>query len=509
MLRAVPLALGLFLLAPVLSAEADEVYPIVFPVDGPNHYTDTWGAARAGGRTHEGTDIMADKMTPVVAAASGTVGWMSSTCCAFELVHDDGYRSRYIHLNNDTPGTDDGQGWGYALGIERGAHVTAGQLVGYVGDSGNAEWTGSHLHFELRYPDGTAFNSYPSLLVAAEPDMSQVTWHVGSISNSRIKVDTKSLTSHVRESDGLAVWGDFDGDGASEVAVGGGLSPGWEISEAGGAGSMWSTRDDASAVVVHSADFDGDGDDDIAAFRSDRTWVGYRSSGSSFKVESWGKFGGSGWADQILGDFDGDGATELVSFHSGTKNWWISDLVGGGWRHSIFTSYGTTSGWSIHMAADTDGDGADELLSFHPSNGTWWSSARGSSPRLVYNVVTNSGWRHLSAADVDGDDADELIMFHPSNGSWWVVDRSTSRAYLWGRFSTKTGWITPHVADVNVDGYEDIMIRHRPSGNVWAILGRTNGKLVFVGKLVAGSDEGAWLVAHPDTGLGLVALTRS
>ena len=149
----------------------DEIYPLVFPVVGENHYTDTWGAARSSGRTHQGVDIIADKMVPVVAAASGTVGWIhdeqGGNCCAMALNHDDGWASWYIHLNNDTPGTDDGLGWGFAEGIESGAHVEAGQLIGWVGDSGNAEATVSHLHFELHQPDGTPINPYPHVVEAA------------------------------------------------------------------------------------------------------------------------------------------------------------------------------------------------------------------------------------------------------------------------------------------------------------------------------------------------------
>ena len=155
---------------PVPRASGAEIYPIIFPVVGANHYTDTFSAARSGGRTHQATDIMAAKMIPVVAAADGTVGWqhdeIGGNCCAMALNHDDGWASWYIHLNNDTPGTDDGLGFGFAEGIVSGAHVTAGQLIGWVGDSGNAEGTGSHLHFELHRPDGTKFNAYESLLAA-------------------------------------------------------------------------------------------------------------------------------------------------------------------------------------------------------------------------------------------------------------------------------------------------------------------------------------------------------
>jgi murein DD-endopeptidase MepM/ murein hydrolase activator NlpD len=149
---------------PVPPADGAEIYPIIFPVLGENHFTDTFDAKRSGGRTHEATDIMAAKMIPVVAAASGTVGWqhdeVGGSCCAMALNHDDGWASWYIHLNNDTPGTDDGLGFGFAPGVVSGAHVSAGQLIGWVGDSGNAEWAGSHLHFELHRPDGTKFNPH-------------------------------------------------------------------------------------------------------------------------------------------------------------------------------------------------------------------------------------------------------------------------------------------------------------------------------------------------------------
>ncbi|MDJ0499176.1 MAG: M23 family metallopeptidase, partial [Acidimicrobiia bacterium] len=141
-----------------------------FPVIGENHYSDTFGAPRSGGRSHHGVDIMAEKMTPVVAVADGTIGWMHNeiggNCCAFALHHDDGWESWYIHLNNDTPGTDDGLGYGIVEGLESGSHVTAGQLIGWVGDSGNAEWAGSHLHFELHDPSGTVVNPTPHVDVA-------------------------------------------------------------------------------------------------------------------------------------------------------------------------------------------------------------------------------------------------------------------------------------------------------------------------------------------------------
>ncbi len=149
-------------------------YDMVFPVAGPNSYVESFYAPRYNG-IHHATDIMADKMVPVVAVAGGTVyyvngtsnpNWTGGRCCTLRIRHDDGWTSVYIHLNNDNPGTDDGQGWGIAAGIEIGTRVEAGQVIGYVGDSGNAENTPPHLHFELHDPDGVHVNPYQALRAA-------------------------------------------------------------------------------------------------------------------------------------------------------------------------------------------------------------------------------------------------------------------------------------------------------------------------------------------------------
>ncbi len=147
-------------------------YPMVFPVGGSAvYFADDanlgFGACRDGcTRSHEGVDILAAKMTPVYAVADADVSWIGSQCCSVFLQHDDGWRSWYIHLDNDTPGTDDGLGWGIAPGIVPGARVTAGQLIGWVGDSGNAEDTDPHLHFELHDAYGVKLDPYPSLVMA-------------------------------------------------------------------------------------------------------------------------------------------------------------------------------------------------------------------------------------------------------------------------------------------------------------------------------------------------------
>jgi murein DD-endopeptidase MepM/ murein hydrolase activator NlpD len=140
---------------------------IVFPVVGEVTYVDDFGDAR-GTSKHEGNDLMAPKRATAVAAEGGTVSfWTTSASagCMLYLHGDSGTTYWYIHLNNDRTRKNDNRGkcvpgTAYAKGLHEGDRVEAGQAVGYVGDSGDADGLHAHLHFEIHPRNGKAVDPF-------------------------------------------------------------------------------------------------------------------------------------------------------------------------------------------------------------------------------------------------------------------------------------------------------------------------------------------------------------
>lgn len=125
----------------------------VFPVQGQCWFGDTFQAPRGGGRTHEGVDIIAAKGNLLYAVVSGTVSKMyydypgALSGNGLRIAQDNGTYFTYLHLDS------------FAEGIGVGTKVKAGQVIGYVGNTGNSATP--HLHFEIHPNGGAAINPYP------------------------------------------------------------------------------------------------------------------------------------------------------------------------------------------------------------------------------------------------------------------------------------------------------------------------------------------------------------
>jgi len=137
---------------------------LIIPVAGvrSDQLVDTFTASRAEGRTHDAIDIIAPADTPVLAAADGTITklWQSERggTTIYQLSADQKMIFYYAHLAR------------YADGLTEGKQVRQGEVIAYVGDTGNAGPGNYHLHFSIaivsdpkRYWEGTNINPYPLL----------------------------------------------------------------------------------------------------------------------------------------------------------------------------------------------------------------------------------------------------------------------------------------------------------------------------------------------------------
>jgi murein DD-endopeptidase MepM/ murein hydrolase activator NlpD len=133
---------------------------MTFPVAGPHSFGDSFGAPRMFGTAfahlHEGTDIFAPHGTPLVAIERGVlirVGTDVLGGTKLWLVSASGTRYFYAHLS------------AFAPGVVEGKVVQPGEVIGFVGSTGNAVGTSPHLHFEVHPDGGAAINPYPLLRI--------------------------------------------------------------------------------------------------------------------------------------------------------------------------------------------------------------------------------------------------------------------------------------------------------------------------------------------------------
>jgi hypothetical protein len=334
----------------------------------------------------------------VVAAESGTVGWMQNeqggNCCALEIEHEDGWSTRYIHLNNDTQNpdgsyTDDGLGYGIVEGLSRGDQVEAGQLIGWVGDSGNAEWTAPHLHFELRDPDGVAVDPYPHLLASELNPLAAPICPEGEV------CDTVAFQTQAGRFD---VWGSL------------GFSPLLTSFHFGNPGD-----------VPFSGDWDCDGVETPGLYRRSDGYVYLRNSNTEGVADTSFYFGDPGDLP-LSGDFDDDGCDTVSIYRPSEQAFHVINTLGsndgglGGADYSF--SFGNPG--DKPFVGDFDGDGVDTVGLHRESTGLVYFRNSNSTGIADNEFIYGDPGDKLVAGDWDNDGSDTVGVYRPSSGELLV-----------------------------------------------------------------------------------------
>ena len=131
----------------------------IFPIAGPASFTSDFNEGRSGGRLHAGNDLFGEHGTPLVAVDDGQVrsGRDPLGGNVLNLYATDGTRYYYAHLNAFTDGATT------LVDPPAPRMVRAGEIVGFLGNTGNAKTTAPHVHFEIHPANGPAIDPFPSL----------------------------------------------------------------------------------------------------------------------------------------------------------------------------------------------------------------------------------------------------------------------------------------------------------------------------------------------------------
>lgn len=379
------------------SALATEIPDLVFPVLGGAEYRNDYGEPRVGGRKHEGNDLMNKKMTPLLAAVDGEISFITTNEATWgwslSITDKNGYEYNYLHLNNDSEGTDDGAGGynnAFAKGIKLGTKVKRGELVGYLGDSGNAETTPPHLHFEIRKVEtGEPINPYTYLQSA---DVL-----TAPVAGSKKKTKTKKTKTDKSE---IIPYDNFDG--------GANLSRG-------------NLDADSDVELIVGTAFGGGGKPELKILDS---------NGSSVKSFSAFDKSFTGGVDVATGDINADGLAEIIVGSGPGIESTVKIFKANGDLITSFTPYPKFTGGVRVASDDINGDGKPEIVTA-PSSG---------------------GGPHIKIFDAAGKLQKELMAYSPKfTGGVDVAAFAPSGSFAGGFVVAPGAGGGPHVKVYNFD----------------------------------------------------------
>jgi phenylpyruvate tautomerase PptA (4-oxalocrotonate tautomerase family) len=312
-------------------------------------------------------------------------------------------------------------------------------------------------------------------------------WFVGLSTGSAFSVSRFAVSFGNRGRDRERIFlGDFTGDGLTDVAVHDAATGDWFVGRSTGTGfavEHWAAGfgnrgHNLEHVLV--GDFDGDGRADVAIHdRRTGDWFVGRSTGTAFAFSRWlTGFGnrGTGRESVFVGDFTGDGRSDLAIHDHATGHWFVARSTGTAFVIELWASnFGNRGrGRERIYVGDFTGDGRTDVAIHDHATGQWFVGRSTGSAFVVELWAVNFGNRGIGrerayVGDFDGDGRADVVIHDRVTGNWFV-GVSTGTAFdvsLWvtGLGNRGDGRERARIGDFTGDGLTDVAIHDFTSGD--------------------------------------------
>lgn len=340
------------------------------------------------------------------------------------------------------------------------------------------------------------------LFVAVQGDMNQGTITPTAFWNTQQHYATNSNVVFVRPdhffrllraakqpAQHVVLSGDFDGNGKSDA-----------LFYYGGDGNFWMGLSDGTNITWHLAgnlsnlgnlvdgkhafytgDFDGDGKSDVLVYGSaDGSWRFGRSDGTNLNwsvLATTPGFGDllDGTRRTFIGDFNGDGKSDVLFHYNGDGTWWLGASSG---TALSFGNAGSTSGFGnlfdgAHAiyTGDFNGDGKRDVLFYYNGDGHWWMGLSNGSTLTWHQAAATSGFGNLIdgghrvlTGDFDGNGKSDMLFYFNGDGNWWMgLSDGTNLTWHQAGNTAVTSNLADwrhrlFVGDYNGDGKSDVAV---------------------------------------------------
>jgi len=277
------------------------------------------------------------------------------------------------------------------------------------------------------------------------------------------------------------------GSGNAAVPIGGGTVAGlacntlyhFRAVASNGAGTVSGldgtfTTSACTSAPATVGDFDGDGKTDLSLYRpSAGAWYILKSNASytTYIGQTWG----NSTDKPVTGDFDGDGKADMAIFRPSTGTWYV---LLSSTNNTTYVSQTWGVSTDVPVPGDYDGDGKTDMAIFRPSTGTWWILQSSTNNTTYVSQTWGANTDIPVPGDYDGDGKTDVAVFRPSTGTWGILQSSTNNTtYVSQTWGASTDIPVP--GDYDGDGKTDVAV-FRPSTGTWGILQSSTNNTTYV-----------------------------